>query len=100
LCFEANLKKLKAIALFRLNQKESFEEIYKLLNKSYEIFEKYSIPHGVAVVSFIKSFFLFSKQSEFYFIYRDNKKTLEEALDASNKSFQFYEKIGHKFGQA
>jgi hypothetical protein len=54
----------------------------------------------MAVVSFIKSFFLFSKQSEFYFIYRDNKKTLEEALDASNKSFQFYEKIGHKFGQA
>ena len=76
MCYEANLKKLKALVLFRLDKKENFEEIYKLLNKSYEIFEKYSIPHGMAVVLFIKSFFLFSKQSEFYFIYRNDVKTL------------------------
>lgn len=75
-CYEANLKKIKALVLFRLDQRENFEKIYNLLNESYDIFEKYYIPHGLAVISYIKSFFLFSKQSEFYFIYRNDAKTL------------------------
>ena len=61
LCYEANLKKIKAMVLYRLNHLDKFDEIYTLLTESYEIFDRHNIPHGIAVISYIKAFFLFNK---------------------------------------
>ena len=50
-CFDANIYKLKALAINRLNQ--NFDRVLKLLNDAYEIFENEDIYHGMALISFI-----------------------------------------------
>ena len=61
-CFDANIYKLKALALYRLNK--DFNRIIKNLNDAFLIFENENVYHGIALISFIKATITYEKFKE------------------------------------
>jgi len=97
-CCKANVQKLLAYAYFLQNH-----DLYRaetLLNHAKTKFEQLQIFHGLAVVTFAKAHFFFTKSTQFVDEDRNEDVILKEALEECKEAISYYDRIRHRVGHA